>query len=244
MSQFEQPAIEPTGDERYETIKSYFANLYHYHPDVYDVFSKNQVVQSDLIDEISKVLKSHVLDSSATFLDVGCGTGVVIEQLAPLFPSITFIGVDPAESSLKLARERCLPYKNASFRNGIVEELEQKGEKFNVVFSSWGHIQWNAQGKIMERVATDGGVVMLVNNWGENDDFGKLWPETAISVFVKRRELMQQGDFNVQRLDSYLDLTDPPVYNSMSKLFGEEYVVKHKAAKRFQIGIVLAWKKL
>jgi len=228
-------------DDDYETIKAGFFDLYHNHPDLYDVFAKNQIMQSPLLDEIEKTLKSCDIESG-DFLDIGCGTGVMIEQLAPRFPDINFIGIDPVENSLRFARNRCRDYKNTSFQLGKIEEIESVGSQFDVAFSSWGHIQWNIQGGMMERVVKENGIAMLVNNWGADDDFEKLWPNEALGVFRDRINLLKKEEYEVQRLDSHLNLDNEVLFDSMSRIFGSEHLQKHRKTP-FQIGIVLAFKK-
>ena len=231
-------------DEDYEVIKADFANLYHNHPEVYDIFAKNQIMQSPLLNEIEKILKSSEIESG-NFLDIGCGTGVMIEQLALRFPNINFTGIDPAESSLRLARKRTRDYKNVSFKLGRIEELAGTDSRFDVVFSSWGHIKWNAKGGIMEHIVKENGLVMLVNNWGEDDDFEKLWPNDALAVFRNRRKLLLEGEYNVMRVDSHLDLDNEDneaLFDAMSRIFGATHMQKHRKSP-FKIGIVLAWQK-
>ncbi|MEK8021984.1 MAG: class I SAM-dependent methyltransferase [Candidatus Parabeggiatoa sp.] len=228
-------------DEDYETIKAGFFDLYHNYPELYDVFAKQQIMQSPLLDEIEKTLKSCDIESGH-FLDIGCGTGVMIEQLAPRFPDIHFTGIDPVENSLQFARKRCRDYKNTSFQLGKVEELDSVGSQFDVAFSSWGHIQWNIQGGMMERVVKENGIAMLVNNWGEGDDFEKLWPNEALGVFRDRINLLKEGEYEVKRLDSHLNLDNEVLFDSMSRIFGTTHLQKHRK-NPFQIGIVLAFKK-
>lgn len=228
-------------DEDYEITKARFAKLYHDHPEIYDIFAKNQIMQSPLLDDIEEILKSNGIQKG-NFLDIGCGTGVMIEQLALRFPNIDFTGIDPAENSLELAGERTRNYKNVTFKLGEIEELTETDSKFDVVFSSWGHIHWNAKGGIMERVVKENGLVILVNNWGEGDDFEKLWPNEALAVFRDRRNLLLEGEYNVKKVDSYLDLDDEALFDAISRIFGRDHMEKHRKSP-FEIGIVLAWQK-
>ena len=228
-------------DEDYEATKARFAKLYHDHPEVYDIFAKNQIMQSPLLDDIEEILKSNGIQEGR-FIDIGCGTGVMIEQLALRFPNIHFTGIDPAENSLKFARERTRDYKNVTFKLGEIESLAETDSTFDVVFSSWGHIHWNAKGGIMEKVVKENGLVILINNWGEGDDFEKLWPNEALAIFRDRRNLLLEGKYNVKRVDSYLDLNDETLFDAISRIFGRTHMQKHRKSP-FEIGIVLAWQK-
>ncbi len=46
------------------------------------------------------------LDGGCKFLDIGCGSGGFITQLAQAFPGSTFTGVDPVSHSIELAAKR------------------------------------------------------------------------------------------------------------------------------------------
>ena len=228
--------------ENYETIKANFADLYHNYPEVYDVFAKNQIMQSPLLDEIEGILTNYNLESG-NCLDIGCGTGVMIEQLAQRFPKINFTGIDPAITSLELARKRCRSCENISFEQSTIEALENNNKKFDVVFSTWGHIHWNEKGGIMEQVVHKDGIVILVNNWGEGDDFEKLWPQEPLKIFKTRRELLEKAEYEVKKIDSLLNLENASLFEAMSRIFGER-PMKANRKSPFQIGIVLAWKQV
>ncbi len=229
-------------DEDYETIKANFEALYHNHPEIYDVFATQQITQSELLDQIEQTLKDNGIESG-DFLDIGCGTGAMIAHLAPRLPKINFIGIDPARNSLELAKQKCAGYTNTTFRSGTIEQLERTENAFDVVFSSWGHIHWNEKGGIMEYVAKPDGLAMLVNNWGEEDDFSKLWPESALTIHKTRREILQKNHYQVSNVVSEVNLDDENLFDAMSRLFGQRQMYEHRTSP-FQIGIVLAWKKI
>lgn len=66
-------------------------------------------------------------------LDVGCGTGELLSQLATLFPDAAFCGVDASSEMLDVARDR-LP-STIELKQGWAEELPYSDCTFNTVVS-------------------------------------------------------------------------------------------------------------
>lgn len=48
----------------------------------------------------------QLLDTGCKFLDIGCGAGTFISQLAQTFPNSTFMGVDPISHSIELGQKQ------------------------------------------------------------------------------------------------------------------------------------------
>jgi ubiquinone/menaquinone biosynthesis C-methylase UbiE len=66
-------------------------------------------------------------------LDVGCGTGALLHQLAHTYPLAHLVGVDPVPAMLAVARRR-LP-TSVELREGWAERLPCDDESFDVVVS-------------------------------------------------------------------------------------------------------------
>jgi SAM-dependent methyltransferase len=74
-----------------------------------------------------------------TIVDIGCGTGQTVLQLADLVgPEGRVIGVDIAPLLLDLARERASGFGNVSFIEGDAAVLDLAGESIDAVFSRFG----------------------------------------------------------------------------------------------------------
>ena len=95
-------------------------------------------------------------------LDVGCGTGPMIELLLKEFPDKSYTGVDLTPRMIEVAQEKKLP--NAKFLVGDSENLPFEGETFDVVIctNSFHHYP-NPQAFINEaaRVLKAGGRLIL-----------------------------------------------------------------------------------
>jgi len=69
------------------------------------------------------------LEAGATAIDVGCGAGVAITELAKAFPKSTFVGIDPSPTAVARARSRAkeLGLQNVELEVASAEDLEGSG---------------------------------------------------------------------------------------------------------------------
>ena len=75
-------------------------------------------------------------DNDQVVLDVGCGTGVALLQLASRSrPNIQFIGIDPAENMRARAVRRIECRANISVLDGRFEEMPLKSQSVDYLFS-------------------------------------------------------------------------------------------------------------
>lgn len=66
-------------------------------------------------------------------LDVGCGTGVLLDRLSATFDAAQLVGVDPVPEMLAIARNRLSP--SIELRDGWAERLPFPANQFDVVVS-------------------------------------------------------------------------------------------------------------
>ncbi|GAB4239151.1 MAG: hypothetical protein Kow00109_13890 [Acidobacteriota bacterium] len=71
---------------------------------------------------------------SARVLDIGCGTGLLLERLREQRPESRFVGVDACGEMLQVAQERRAG--NASWIVGLAEQLPFSRASFDVVLST------------------------------------------------------------------------------------------------------------
>jgi ubiquinone/menaquinone biosynthesis C-methylase UbiE len=101
-------------------------------------------------------------------LDVGCGTGALLERLVGRFPQVTVVGVDPVPEMLAVARRR-VP-STVELREGWAEELPFEDNAFDVVVScSMFHYLRQPVAALMEmsRVLRPGGE-LIITDWCDN----------------------------------------------------------------------------
>ena len=64
------------------------------------------------------------LSAGGTVLDVGCGSGTAVTELAKAFPNSSFVGIDPAANMIAEARDRYTDMKNVRFEVGYGEFID------------------------------------------------------------------------------------------------------------------------
>ncbi len=70
---------------------------------------------------------------NGSILDVGCGTGKMLEAIRNKFPNLTLHGIDLSESMISFAKQN---YLNSSFSVGSAENLPFEKEKFDILTNS------------------------------------------------------------------------------------------------------------
>jgi len=68
---------------------------------------------------------SERLSTGGRVMDVGCGSGTALTELAKAFPASEFVGVDPAANMIEEARARYADMNNVRFEVGYGEELAE-----------------------------------------------------------------------------------------------------------------------
>jgi len=88
--------------------------------------------------DYAKIVDSLVLqDSIEKVLEIGCGTGLILEELARRKPSIQISGIDLTAPMLAIAKERLKPFKNVVLAQQDVCNLSLPSAH-NVAFSYGG----------------------------------------------------------------------------------------------------------
>jgi ubiquinone/menaquinone biosynthesis C-methylase UbiE len=77
-----------------------------------------------------------------TVLDIGCGTGRLLQKAHAIYPSAQLYGIDPAEGMVELARGR-IP--SATIYLGAAESLPLSDSSVDVVLSSISFHHWSDQ---------------------------------------------------------------------------------------------------
>ncbi len=100
-------------------------------------------------------------------LDVGCGTGALLGQIAGRWPQATLAGVDAAPGMAAVARQR-LP--GADIRDGVAEQLPWPDAAFDLVVTSLSFHHWRDKAagiREAARVLRPGGRFLLADISGD-----------------------------------------------------------------------------
>lgn len=141
------------------------------------------------------------LPLSGRVLDVGCGTGALLQELARKFPQVTLVGVDPVAEMLAVARGRVPP--STELREGWAEELPFEDNDFDVVVScNMFHYVRQPVSVLMEmsRVLRPGGE-LLITDWCDDylacrvcDWWLRLFSPAHVKVYRERECLRLLGE--------------------------------------------------
>lgn len=74
---------------------------------------------------------SLLLNNIANALDIGCGTGALVNALAEL--GIESVGVDAAKGMLKIAKQKTNSIKASFFEGSFLEKLPYRDQSFDLV---------------------------------------------------------------------------------------------------------------
>lgn len=86
-------------------------------------------------------------------LDVGCGTGRLLERLARTWPEAEMIGVDPAPGMVELARTKHRGDGRFRFEISAAEELPFPDATFDLALSTVSFHHWSDPSRGLQEVA-------------------------------------------------------------------------------------------
>jgi len=168
--------------------------------------------------DYAKIVDSLVLqDSIEKVLEIGCGTGLILEELARRKPSIQISGIDLTAPMLAIAKERLKPFKNVvlsqqdvcnlslpsahnvAFSYGGVWYFVIDGDKEPFLVSHISDHEANLQGleKMAQHIAPHGTLMLGIQ--GPHHDY-----ETVISNGMKYSQKIDPTDIGFTK-HYYLD---------------------------------------
>ncbi len=150
---------------------------------------------------VARTLEALELRGDERVLDVGCGTGVLLERLGRAHPGLALNGVDPAEAMLEEARQRC--GERVPLKQGEAEALPFGDDAFDVVVSvSALHYFSDPRRAISEmaRVLRPGGT-LVVTDWCA--DFLAM---RLFSAWLRTRNASVKQIYRAEQVRGYLEL--------------------------------------
>jgi SAM-dependent methyltransferase len=168
--------------------------------------------------DYAKIVDSLVLqDNIEKVLEIGCGTGLILEELARRKPSIQISGIDLTAPMLAIAKERLKPFKNVvlsqqdvcnlslpsahnvAFSYGGVWYFVIDGDKEPFLVSHISDHEANLQGleKMAQHIAPHGTLMLGIQ--GPHHDY-----ETVISNGMKYSQKIDPTDIGFTK-HYYLD---------------------------------------
>jgi len=112
------------------------ADNFHRHAAEYDRYAS---VQKLVVSRLLQLVDSHLEGAPENFLDIGCGTGNLLNALGKRFPASQPFGIDLAFNMALAASANCGP--EAVIINANAEELPFAGSGFDLIVSA-STFQW------------------------------------------------------------------------------------------------------
>jgi ubiquinone/menaquinone biosynthesis C-methylase UbiE len=107
---------------------------------------------------------SAYVNQAESVLDIGCGTGVLLDKAHDVWPDAELVGVDPSAGMLAVARRQ---RPHVTFFPGAAEHLPVPHRAFDIVLSttSFGHWRDKAAGlRAVARALRPGGFACVVEH--------------------------------------------------------------------------------
>lgn len=178
-------------------------------------------------DDYPPMLAELEIDPFDNVLDVGCGTGPVIELLAKKYPEKHFVGLDITPAMIEVAQSKGL--SNADFLVGDAENLPFGDESFDAVLCSNSFHHYPNPGAFLHeahRVLRDGGKLIL-RDYTSNDVV--VWLMNTFEMPLAR--LAGHGDVRILKMKEYRELVEAVGF-AIEKLVAQKGFRAHLVAKK------------
>jgi len=114
-------------------------------PEVAKAFEKMTNILPFIMLRKKVLSKLKDFNPKGTLVDIGCGSGNLIIQIAESFPDLNLIGIDIASEILEFAKKRALDRslgKRIEFKIGNVEKLPFSNESIDFIISTFSLHHW------------------------------------------------------------------------------------------------------
>lgn len=98
-------------------------------------------------------------------LDIGCGTGQLINEISELYNDVNYLGIDVAENMIEIAR-KSNKNKNIKFMNSSIESFESN-EKYDIIICTHAFPYFPDKQEMIKKMAelcNEKGQVIIVNS--------------------------------------------------------------------------------
>ena len=135
--------------------------------------------------EVKKIVLP-LLESNAQLkiLDIGCGTGQLIQEVSEIYPSVDYLGIDVAQNMIKVAKQNNHG-ENVKFINLSVDDFTSE-EKFDIIICTHAFPYFPNKSEAMHKMASlckTNGKIIIVSSSTNNfkDLIANLWVKTRTS---------------------------------------------------------------
>ncbi len=203
----------------YSVVCQRFEDLYTNDPELYDNLAVAQLRTSGMAAQVAGLLKDNM-----QILDIGCGTGVLIEDLLRASSSVNVVGLDPSASMLDLARCRCSGSSKVDLQKVTFEDYAKNSNhgEFDLVVVTYPAFDLQLNLDAVERLARPGtGTILIVVNGIADDDISRAWPEPGVQKANERSKALLESGFELTTIDNKLDYANSPELAAvLERVFG------------------------
>lgn len=178
-------------------------------------------------DDYPPMLTELERDSFDNALDVGCGTGPVIELLSKKYPEKHFVGLDITPAMIEVAQSKRLP--NAEFIVGDAENLPFGDGGFDAVLCANSFHHYPNPGAFLReayRVLRPGGKLIL-RDYTSNDI--AVWLMNTFELPLAR--LAGHGDVRILKMGEFRELVEAAGF-AIEQLAAQKGFRAHLVAKK------------
>lgn len=145
---------------------------------------------------VHKRLLEYVdLPQTANILDLGCGTGRLLNRLVTQFPHLRGTGLDLSASMLRIARRQKYPGSRLIFIQGNAESLPFADGQFDAVFNTLSFLHYPKPKQVfseVSRILHPGGHFYLVDPTFRKQTASDVVPVTPGGIRLYSREMREQ----------------------------------------------------
>jgi ubiquinone/menaquinone biosynthesis C-methylase UbiE len=143
-------------------------------------FSYDWLFPSVIYQAIHKRLLEYVdLPERSNILDMGCGTGRLLDRLATEFPDLRGTGLDLSSNMLRIARRSNSHHPRLIYIEGNAESLPFGEGQFDAIFSTISFLHYLEPQQVLNEVArvlSPGGCFYLVDITTKKDTAPQVLP--------------------------------------------------------------------
>jgi len=184
------------------------------------------------INGLKKILKGHPLDKPLTIIDMGCGNGDLLRQVAELGRkegyTFSLVGIDANEHTVAYARKLSEDYKELSFQHQDVFSTEFQKLEFDLVLATLflHHFSEDEIVSLLQSILRKTTVGIVVNDLHRNALAYRLFQ--ILGLFIKNPMTREDGLISICKAFKKDDL------ERMSKKINAKSTMEWKWAFRYQ----------
>ncbi|MEA5497384.1 class I SAM-dependent methyltransferase [Limnoraphis robusta] len=172
-----------------------------------------------------RLLDYAELGDQANILDLGCGTGRLLDRIAKQFPTVTATGVDLSNEMIYQARSRNLYPQRLSFTTANVESLPFAEHQFDAVFCTISFLHYPHPQQVfaeINRILRPGGCFYLADYQANDQTRQALVPVSPGGLrFYSRVQRAEFGQTVGWYCQGHYHLLGPILLTKFLKFNGE-----------------------